>query len=159
MIKPFVWIGWQWQRFIICESTPREFVIACRYIKNTTKCHYHVVQLTWYCIQYLLRQNIYQNLYSQETAHGSPVRLSYGVSVVRTWEKKKSRFNDTALQHHCKGLSALIVKVNTYSVPNLRNFRRKFWCVTMENVSNLHIIFGCAIIIGFSRSLLGGWFR
>ena len=43
------------------------------------------------------QQNINQTLHSQKTPHISPMRASYGVSIVRIWEKIDSVIKAT----HC----------------------------------------------------------
>ena len=44
-----------------------------------------------------LMQNVNKNLYSQKTQHISPLRASFGMSIVRIFSEKWPRYNGTAL--------------------------------------------------------------
>ena len=69
-----------------------------RQVLNIVECRYNAV---WYhmilktALQ-RLKQNINQSLPPHKTPHTSPLRASYGVSIVRIFEKNRPRYNDTA---------------------------------------------------------------
>ena len=57
--------------------------------KQTLGCRYNMVRFITVSHTALgwQRQNMYQTLTSQQTPHTSPSRASYGMSIVRIWEK------------------------------------------------------------------------
>ena len=67
---------------------------------DTVRCHYDAVQynmIILHTVLHWLGQNINQRLYSQQTPHISPSRMSYGVFIVRIWEKT----DGVATAPHC----------------------------------------------------------
>ena len=118
-----------------------------RQVLNIVECRYNAV---WYhmilktALQ-RLKQNINQSLPPHKTLHTSPLRASYGVSIVRIFEKNRPRYNDTALYKKSCALaltlfteeigSIQICQIFCVAVPLIRRLRRtKAWFIVIFDV-------------------------
>ena len=81
-----------------CDITKLRLRIMIMF-SYTAGCRYNAAQynMIFHTALQWLKQNMNHSLNSQQTPHSSPLRASYGVSIVGIFEKYWSRYNGTVL--------------------------------------------------------------
>ena len=76
-------------KVIVRTDISKNYAGGINVLRNTMECPYSAFQpnMILHMVWQWQRQNMHQNLYSQNTPHISPSRASCGVSIVRIFEK------------------------------------------------------------------------